>query len=43
MLYREIITVYPQINTEHVNRFCEQKVDFFVKLCLVVRIVITGL
>jgi hypothetical protein len=29
MFYREIIAVYSQINTKHVNKLCGQKVDYF--------------
>jgi hypothetical protein len=40
MLYREIIAVYFQINTEHLNTLRGQNVDFFfVKLYLVVHTV----
>jgi hypothetical protein len=28
MLYREIIVVYSEIHTEHINTLCEQDVEF---------------
>jgi hypothetical protein len=28
MLYREIIPVYPQIHTKHINALCGQNVEF---------------
>jgi len=28
MLYREIIAVYSQIHTKHINTLCGQKVEF---------------
>ena len=42
MLYREIIAVYSEMNTKHINTLCRQKVEF-VMLNLVVHIVTTGL
>jgi len=29
MLYREIIALCSQIHTEHINKLCGQKVEFF--------------
>jgi hypothetical protein len=42
MLYREIIAVYSQIHTKHINTLCGQNVEF-VSVKLVVHIAITGL
>jgi hypothetical protein len=44
MLYREIIAVYSQIHTKHINTLCVcvQNLEF-VNVKLVVRIVTTGL
>jgi hypothetical protein len=42
MLYREIIAVYSEIHTKHINTLCGQNVEF-VSLNLVVRTVTTGL
>jgi tryptophanase len=42
MLYREIIAVYFQINTKHVNTLCGQNVEL-LNVKLVVHIVTTGL
>ena len=41
MLYREIIAVYSQIHTKHINTLCGQKVDL-LNVKLVVYIVTTG-
>ena len=32
MLYREIIAVFSEIHTEHVNKLCGQNIDF---LCVI--------
>ena len=42
MLYREIIAVFSQIHTKHINTLCGQKVEF-INVKLVVHIVTTGL
>ena len=42
MLYREIIAVYSQIHTKHINTLCGQKVEL-LDVKLVVQIVTTGL
>ena len=42
MLYGEIIAVFPENNTKHINTVCGQNVEFF-KLNLVVHIVTSGL
>jgi hypothetical protein len=42
MLYREIIAVYSQIQTQHINTPCGQNVEF-VNAKLVVHIKTTGL
>jgi len=35
MLYREVITVYSQIHTKHINTLCGQNVEFLnVKLAV---------
>jgi len=41
MLYREIIAVFSQINTKHINTLCGQNVEF-VNFKLVVHKVTTG-
>jgi hypothetical protein len=41
MLYREVIAVYSQINTKHINTLCGQNVEF-VNVKLMVHIVTTG-
>jgi hypothetical protein len=28
MLYKEIVAVYSEINTEHINKLCGQNVEF---------------
>jgi len=42
MLYREIIAVYTQIHTEHINAVCGQNVEL-LNVKMVVYIVTTGL
>jgi hypothetical protein len=42
MLYPEIISVYSEIQTKHINTLCEQNVEFF-NVKLVVCIITTGL
>ena len=42
MLYREIIDVYSQIHTQHINTLCGQNVEFD-NVKLAVHIVTTGL
>jgi len=42
MLYREIITVFSQIHTKHVNTLCGQNVEL-LNVKLVVHVVTTGL
>ena len=42
MLYREIIAVYSQIHTKHINTVCGQRVGL-LNVKLVVHIVTTGL
>jgi hypothetical protein len=42
MLYREIIAVYSEIHTKHINTLCEQNVEL-LNAKLVVYIVTTGL
>jgi len=42
MLYREIIAVYSQIHTEHINTLCGQNVEL-LNVKLAVHIVTTGL
>jgi len=42
MLYREIIAVYSEIHTKHINTPCGQNVEL-LNVKLVVRIVTTGL
>jgi hypothetical protein len=42
MLYREIIAVYYQIHTKHINTLCGQNVEM-LKVKLAVHIVTTGL
>jgi hypothetical protein len=42
MQYREIITVYSEIHTKHINTLCEQNVEL-LDVKLVVYIVTTGL
>ena len=42
MLYREIIAVFSQIHTKHINTLCAKKAEF-VNAKLVVHIVTTGL
>jgi hypothetical protein len=32
MLYREIIGVYSQIHTKHINALCEQDVELYIKI-----------
>ena len=32
MLYREIIAVWSQINTKHINTLCGQNVGFYLNL-----------
>ena len=32
MLYREIIAVYSQIHTKHLNTLCGQNVELYVKI-----------
>jgi hypothetical protein len=34
MLYREIICVYSEIHTKHINTLCGQNVEFFSVLTL---------
>jgi len=41
MLYREIIAVFSEIHTKHINTLCGQKVEF-VNVKLAVGIVTTG-
>jgi hypothetical protein len=41
MLYREIIAVYSQIHTKHINTLCGQNVEL-LNVKLVVHIVTTG-
>ena len=41
MLYREIIAVYSQIHTKHINTLCGQNVEL-LNIKLVVRIVTIG-
>jgi len=42
MLYREIIAVYSEIHTKHINTLCGQNVEL-VNIKLVAHIVTTGL
>jgi len=42
MLYGEIMAVYSEIHTKHLNTLCGQNVELF-NVELVVRIVTTGL
>jgi len=42
MLYREIIAVYSQIHTRHINTLCGQDLEL-LNVKLVVHIVTTGL
>jgi len=42
MLYTEVIAVYSQIHTKHINTLCGQNVEL-LKVKLVVNIVTTGL
>ena len=42
MLYREIIAVFSEIHTKHINILCGQNVELW-NVKLVVHIVITGL
>ena len=42
MLYREIIAVWSQIHTKHINTLCGQNVELF-NVKLAVHIVTTGL
>ena len=42
MLYREIIAVYSQIHTEHINTLCGQNVEL-LNVKLAVHMVTTGL
>ena len=42
MLYREIIAVYSQIHTKHINTVCGQNVEL-LNVKLAVHIVTTGL
>jgi len=42
MLYREMIAVFSQIHTKHINTLCGQNVEF-VDVKLVVHIATTGL
>jgi len=42
MLYREIMAIYSEIQTKHINTLCGQNVEF-VNVKLVVHIVTTGL
>jgi len=42
MLYSEIIAVYSQIHTIHINTLCGQNVEF-VNVKVVVHVVTTGL
>jgi len=42
MLYREIITVCPEIHIKRINTLCGQNVEFF-NVKLAVHIVTTGL
>ena len=42
VLYREIIAVYSQIHTKHINTVCEQNVEL-LNFKIVVHIVTTGL
>jgi hypothetical protein len=43
MLYREIMAVYSEIHTEHINTLCGQKVyynqAYLLMLCLVLRVI----
>jgi len=41
MLYREIIAVFPQIHTKHINTLCGQKLEL-LNFKLAVYIVTTG-
>jgi hypothetical protein len=41
MLYREIISVCPQIHTEHIRALCRQDIEL-LNVKLVVHIVTTG-
>jgi len=43
MLYREIIAVYSEIHTKHINILCGQNVEFVLYLDLVVYKVTTEL
>ena len=42
MLYREIITVFSQIHTKHINTMCGQNAEL-LEIKLVVHVVTTGL
>ena len=42
MLYREIMAVCSEIHTKHINKLCEQNVEFF-SVKLVLHIETTGL
>jgi len=42
MLYREIIAVFPQIHTKHINTLCGQNVEL-LNVKMVVDVVTTGL
>ena len=42
MLYREIIAIFSQIHTKHINTLCGQNVEL-LNVKLVVHIVTTGL
>ena len=42
MVYREIIAACSEIHTKHINKICEQNVEF-VNVKLAVHIVTTGL
>jgi len=42
MLYREIIAVYSEVQTKHINTLCGQKVEL-LNVKLVVHIVTAGL
>jgi hypothetical protein len=42
MLYREIIAVFSEIHTKHINRVCGENVEF-VNVKVVVYIATTGL
>jgi len=42
MVYREIIAVYSEMHTKHINTLCGQNVEFF-NVKLAVHIVTTGL